>query len=61
MIDEFLLGVGEHFLVVVALFGEYPLQVRNLLGGFGLAPDLAGKQELADEVLVVVGFGDYEV
>lgn len=58
MIDCPCLGERPHFLVVVPLLGEHPLEVRDSLAPFDFLPYFAIGQYLPDEILVVVGLAD---
>lgn len=54
MVDDLLLGVAPHLLVVVLVLVEHPLEVGHPLSELYLLPDLAVAHYAPHQVLVVV-------
>lgn len=54
MVDDLLLGVAPHLLVVVLVLVEHPLEVGHPFSELYLLPDLAVAHYAAHQVLVVV-------
>ena len=54
VIDYSLFVVGPHFLIVVSVFVEDPLEVGHTFANFDLLPYLSLQKDVPDHVFVVV-------
>jgi len=60
VINNPLFGEGPHFLVVMAIFIEDPLEVRYSFSWLYLLPYFSFEKDLTNKILVVIAFYDVE-
>ena len=56
MVDHFHLSIGEHFLIIVFLLAENPLEVgHNPIPVLNLPPDPPFEQNVPNQLLIIIG------
>jgi hypothetical protein len=54
MIDNPLLGIRPHLLIVMSILVKHPLKIRHALPRFHLLPYLTLQQQIPHQILIVV-------